>query len=118
AGFDPSQRLPADVDQLTPPTGALLLARLHGQPIGCGALFFHPGEPAYLKRMWVAPEARGLGVGRRLLRELEQCARAAGAEAVHLETNRALTEAIALYRSAGYREVEPFNAEPYAHRWF
>ena len=67
--------------------------------------------------MWVAPEPRGLGLGRRLLAELEARARH-GATAVRLETNRALTEAIALYRSAGYREVEPFNDEPYAHHWF
>lgn len=50
--------------------------------------------------------------------ELEQHARQAGARAVRLETNRALTEAIELYRSCGYREVAAFNAEPYAHHWF
>lgn len=68
--------------------------------------------------MWVAPEARGLGVGRRLLEELERLARDRGAAAVRLETNRALTEAIALYRRTGYVEVEAFNEEPYAHHWF
>jgi ribosomal protein S18 acetylase RimI-like enzyme len=65
--------------------------------------------------MWVAPAARQLGVRRRLLAELE--ARAAS-DVVRLETNGALTEAIALYRSAGYVEVPAFNAEPYAHHWF
>ena len=68
--------------------------------------------------MWVSPDARGLGLGRRLLHELEQDAAAAGACAVRLETNRTLTEAINLYRQAGYREVERFNDEPYAHHWF
>ena len=68
--------------------------------------------------MWVSPDARGLGLGRRLLRELEQDAAAAGARAVRLETNRSLTEAISLYRQAGYREVDRFNDEPYAHHWF
>ena len=68
--------------------------------------------------MWVDDSARGLGVGRRLLAELEARAAANGASAVRLETNRALVEAISLYRSAGYAEVAAFNEEPYAHHWF
>ena len=68
--------------------------------------------------MWVAESARGLGIGRRLLRELEQLARESGAGSARLETNAALVEAIALYRSAGYAEVPPFNDEPYAQHWF
>jgi ribosomal protein S18 acetylase RimI-like enzyme len=65
--------------------------------------------------MWVADSVRGLGIGRRLLSELES---RAGVGVVRLETNKALTEAISLYRSAGYREVDAFNDEPYAHHWF
>jgi ribosomal protein S18 acetylase RimI-like enzyme len=68
--------------------------------------------------MWVARSARGLGVGRRILSELEREAAARGAAQVRLETNRNLTEATGLYRSAGYTEVEAFNDEPYAHHWF
>ena len=68
--------------------------------------------------MWVAPTARGLGVGKRLLRELEEHARTRGATVARLETNRSLTEAISLYRSAGYVEVAPFDDEPYADHWF
>ncbi len=68
--------------------------------------------------MWVAPEARGLGLGRRILAELERLARSGGAAVVRLETNRALGEAIALYRGSGYAEVDAFNDEPYAHHWF
>jgi DNA-binding MarR family transcriptional regulator/GNAT superfamily N-acetyltransferase len=117
AGFDPERSISADAPELRPPAGLLLVATLHGEPVGCGACKFHPGAPTELKRMWVAPAARGLGVGRRLLAELE--ARAAEAfPVVRLETNAALTEAIALYRSAGYAEVAPFNAEPYANHWF
>ncbi len=118
AGFNPALSIPAEAHELTPPAGALILARLRGQPIGCGALKFHREMPAELKRMWIAPSARGLGVGRRLLGELERCAREAGASVVRLETNRALSEAIALYRRSGYVEVAAFNAEPYAHHWF
>lgn len=117
-GFDPSISISADAHELTPPSGALIIARLDCRPVGCGALKLHGSAPAELKRMWVSPEARGLGLGRRLLQELERYARNMGVEIVRLETNRALKEAIALYRNAGYREVVPFNEEPYAHHWF
>jgi len=103
---------------MTPPAGLFLVATLHGEPAGCGALKFHPGAPAEIKRMWVAPEARGLGLGRRILAELETRAATHGVRVLRLETNRALGEAIGLYRAAGYREVTPFNDEPYAHHWF
>ena len=96
----------------------LVVARLRNRPIGCGALKFHRERPADIKRMWIAPSARGLGLGRRLLHELEEHARRSGVSVVRLETNRALHEAIALYRRSGYVEVEPFNDELYAHHWF
>jgi ribosomal protein S18 acetylase RimI-like enzyme len=118
SGFDPALSIRADAADLTPPSGLLLVARRREGPLGCGALKFHAHAPAELKRMWVSPEARGLGLGRRLLGHLEQSAREAGATAVRLETNGALTEAIALYRQAGYAEVAAFNDEPYAHHWF
>ena len=118
AGFDPDLALSATADELTEPAGLLLVARLHGEPIGCGALKLQGDVPFYIKRMWVAPDARGLGVGRRLLSELEAHAGSRGATVVHLETNKTLTEAASLYRSAGYVEVPPFNDEPYAHHWF
>jgi DNA-binding MarR family transcriptional regulator/GNAT superfamily N-acetyltransferase len=118
AGFDPSLSISAEVEELTEPAGMLLVARLRGEPIGCGALKLHGGEPAEIKRMWVAATARGLGVGRRILGELEQRARERGVGLVRLETNRSLREATSLYRSAGYVEVEAFNDEPYAQHWF
>lgn len=118
AGFDPALSISADAHELTPPRGVLVIARVQQQPVGCGALKLHANAPAELKRMWVAPEARGLGVGRRLLQELERHARTMGVAVLRLETNRALPEAIALYRSAGYHEVAAFNTEPYAHHWF
>jgi DNA-binding MarR family transcriptional regulator/GNAT superfamily N-acetyltransferase len=117
-GFDPSASIPAGADELRPPAGVLLVARLHGDPVGCGALKFHGRAPTELKRMWVSPDARGLGVGRRLLGALEERAEASGARVVRLETNGELAEAIALYRSSGYEEVDAFNDEPYAHHWF
>jgi GNAT superfamily N-acetyltransferase len=118
AGFDPARSISADDEELTPPAGLLLIATLHGEPVGCGALKLHDDAPTEIKRMWVAPDARGLGLGRRLLADLEARAAAGGARVVRLETNRTLTEAISLYRASGYREVAPFNDEPYAHHWF
>jgi DNA-binding MarR family transcriptional regulator/GNAT superfamily N-acetyltransferase len=117
-GFDPARSISADVPQLRPPAGLLLVASLQSEPIGCGALKFHEGEATEIKRMWVARSARGLGVGRRLLAELEAHAARSSSPLVRLETNATLTEAIALYRSSGYAEVAPFNDEPYADHWF
>lgn len=76
------------------------------------------GAAAELKRLWVDPTARGFGVGRRLVAALEGQAVAHGYWKVRLDTNRTLTEAIALYRSLGYEEIEAFNDEQYAHHWF
>ena len=81
-------------------------------------LWHHGDGTADAKRMWVAPSARGLGLGRRLLAELERHARDAGVRTLRLDTNRALTEAIALYRAAGYEEIPRFNDEPHAQHWF
>jgi DNA-binding MarR family transcriptional regulator/GNAT superfamily N-acetyltransferase len=117
-GFDPAQSISADDAELLPPAGLLLVATLHSGPVGCGALKFRPDAPAEVKRMWVAPEVRGLGVGRRILGELEARAAAHQVRTLRLETNRALDEAIGLYRAAGYSEVAPFSNEPYAHHWF
>jgi DNA-binding MarR family transcriptional regulator/GNAT superfamily N-acetyltransferase len=118
AGFDPARSISADAHELTPPAGVFLIARLGGRPIGCGALKAKERRIGDVKRMWVAAEARGLGIGRRLLAALEAEARKRGLETLRLETNRSLVEAQALYRRAGYREVAPFNDEPYAHHWF
>jgi len=118
AGFDPTRGISAQAHEMTPPAGLFLVASLRQKPVGCGGLKFHADAPAELKRMWVAPEVRGLGVGRRLLHELERHAREAGVTVLRLETNGTLVEAIALYRQSGYQEVAAFNAEPYAHHWF
>lgn len=110
-GFDPGAALPTDA-------AVVLVAVRDGEPIGCGALKLPDGAPAEIKRLWVADDARGLGLGRRLLADLESRAAAAGHRVVRLDTNRTLTEAIALYRSTGYREIPAFNDEPHAHHWF
>jgi DNA-binding MarR family transcriptional regulator len=118
SGFDPRAGVSAEPHELIPPAGSLLLAYLHAEPVGCGAVKHHPGAPSHIKRMWVSPSARGLGIGRRLLAALEAAAADSGASVAQLDTNAALVEAIALYRSAGYREVPAFNDEPFADLWF
>jgi GNAT superfamily N-acetyltransferase len=101
-----------------PPRGAFLVGSIDGEPVACGAVkTIEPGVGS-LKRMWVADDVRGLGIGRRMLEALEAEARALGLNTLRLETNRALAEAIRLYRAAGYHEVSRFNDDPYAHHWF
>jgi DNA-binding MarR family transcriptional regulator/GNAT superfamily N-acetyltransferase len=116
-GYDPAVSPVADAE-MRPPAGLLLVASLHGKPVGCGALIFYPDAVGLVKRMWVAPEVRGLGLGRRLLYELEDRARANGVTLMRLETKDELPEAIQMYQTSGYREVAPFNDEPYADHWF
>jgi DNA-binding MarR family transcriptional regulator/GNAT superfamily N-acetyltransferase len=117
-GFDPSQGSTAKPHEVRPPHGAFVVVYMRDEPIGCGAVKHHLGEVTDIKRMWVAESARGLGLGRRLLEHLEGLARQNGSREVRLETGDVLGEAIALYRSAGYVEVDPFNDEPFADRWF
>ncbi len=118
AGFDPALSTAVQAHELMPPSGLVLVALLREEPVGCGALKLYENAPGEIKRLWVAPRARGLGLGRRLLETLERHAREAGVAVLHLETNRALIEAIQLYRDYGYQEVGAFNDEPYAHHWF
>jgi DNA-binding MarR family transcriptional regulator len=115
--FDPEVGATAPPDEVRPPAGRFFVAYLHADPIGCGAVKHPCDAPAQIKRMWIAPAARGLGLGRRLLHTLESCALQAGATVARIETNSDLAEALALYTSTGWTEVDPFNDEPYADRW-
>ena len=103
---------------LAPPAGALLLARVDGEPAGLGGVRHLDTEVAEVKSMYVAPTHRGRGLARRLLAELEEIARRHGCEATRLDTSDYLTEAIGLYRAAGYREVADYNGNPKASLWF
>jgi DNA-binding MarR family transcriptional regulator/N-acetylglutamate synthase-like GNAT family acetyltransferase len=117
-GFDARRSIPADAEDLKPPRGIFMIARLDGRPVGCGAVkAIEPGVGS-VKRMWVSREVRGSGVGRRLLLALENEAAELGMELLRLETNRSLNEAQVLYRRNGYREVAAFNDEPHADHWF
>lgn len=117
-GYDPQADGAAELDEFCPPTGAFLLAEAAGTPVGCGALrAFSPGI-GEIKRMWVSPQFRGQGVGRQLLESLERAAIERGLRCVRLDTHSSLTQALELYRTSGYREIPPFNHNPYARHWF
>jgi DNA-binding MarR family transcriptional regulator/GNAT superfamily N-acetyltransferase len=116
-GYDPQAALPVDPAEVTPPRGVFLVARLGGEPVGCCCLRVKSATLGEIKRMWVHEGARGLGVGRRLLDAIETQAREFGLATLRLDTHRSLTEAQALYRSRGYRDVAPFNGDPYADFW-
>lgn len=119
AGIDLDEEIaagpPAD---LVPPNGLLLLARVDGEPAGLGGLRHLDTEIAEVKSMYVAPAYRGTGLGRRILARLDEIALEHGCRAVRLDTSDYLTPAVALYRSAGYREVPAYNENPKADLWF
>lgn len=98
-----------DLAALRRPEVRFLVARVDGRALGCGAVVGSGEGWDEVKRMFVAPEGRGLGLGRRLLEELEHAARARGARALRLETGGKQPEALALYRSAGFVEIGPFG---------
>lgn len=113
-GFDPGTKGYTDPKD----AGVFYLALRDAQPIACGALKRVDAATFEIKRMWVAPAARGQGIAKALLTALEAEAVRLGATRIVLDTNKALAEAHALYRKAGYREIARFNDNPYAHLWF
>jgi GNAT superfamily N-acetyltransferase len=107
----------ATPDQMWAPGGTfLVLSRDAGVIAGGGVKALGDGL-AEIKRMYVRPEARGQGVARRLLHELEQAARELGYERVRLDTGSRQPHAEALYRSAGYVEIPDYNGNPAASYW-
>lgn len=116
-GFDRTEDGAAELDDYRPPAGVFVVAQILGEPAGCGALrTFSPGI-GEIKRMWVSPEVRGLGVGRKLLETLEDAARERKLRIVRLDTHSSLAVALRLYRSAGYRDIPRYNDNRYAHHW-
>ena len=117
-GFDPGDTLAADAPAMRPPTGTFVVARSDGAVAACGGVQRHDDATAEIKRMWVHPDWRGEGLGRRMLTQLETHAAALGYAHVVLDTNDTLTEAISMYERAGYRSIERYNDNPYARHWF
>lgn len=112
-----------DLDRMRAPFGGFVVIDDNGITCGCGGLqridLPHIGaDVSEIKRMWLDPSLRGLGLGKRLLARLEQLAADLGHDHVVLDTNGALTEAIAMYGAAGYETIERYNDNPYAQHWF
>jgi GNAT superfamily N-acetyltransferase len=110
-------RIAARAEEFGPPHGVFLVARRDGQAVGCGAVRMLDPDHAEIKRMWVDPAVRGLGIGRGLLSALETAAGQLGCHTVRLDTAAFLTEALPLYQSAGYAEIPAYNDNPYAAHW-
>jgi GNAT superfamily N-acetyltransferase len=104
--------------ELAGPNGVLLLARSDGEPAGLGGVRYLDTDTAEVKSMFVAPPFRGRGLARAILAELERIAREHGCRRIQLDTSDYLTGAVALYRSAGYHEVPPYNQNAKANLWF
>lgn len=104
---------------MTPPTGAFLLVRDPGrQAVGCVGVRWLDAATGEVKRMYVAPAGRGHGLGWVLLRAAHAAIVASGRSRSRLDTRNELTEAIGLYRAAGYRPIPAYNDNPYAQQWF
>ncbi|MBN8995753.1 MAG: MarR family transcriptional regulator [Rhizobiales bacterium] len=117
-GFDVSLSRDPQAKDMVHPRGAFLVAMSDGLPLACVGLKGDGGETAEVKRLWVAPSARGLGLGRKLMAAVEERARALGIRMLRLDTNRALPEARALYLKSGWTEIPRFNDDPYADFFF
>jgi GNAT superfamily N-acetyltransferase len=98
-----------DPEEVADGRGAFLVAYIGGQPVGCGAVRRIESTVAEIKRMYVAPQARGRGVGRQVLLQLEAEARRLGATRLVLETGPRQPEALALYSRAGFVEIPNFG---------
>ncbi len=117
-GFDPHAWAVITPEDTRPPTGCFVLMRRDSETIGCGAVKTLTTGIGEIKRMWIRDDFRGLGLGPRLLAELEDRARSLGHDLVRLDTSSHLPIAVAMYRNHGYREIEPYNDNPYAGHWF
>jgi GNAT superfamily N-acetyltransferase len=116
-GWTKAGYVDAPPEDLEPPAGALLVGYEDGEAVACGAVHvFAPGV-AEVKRMFVAPGARGRGYGRALLDALEAMAVELGCSVARLDSIDPLAEAMALYRSAGYVEIGDYNQNPNATTW-
>ena len=113
----PDRTSTVNAEEMAPPDGAFVVVYEDGEPVAGGGLRRLSVGVAEIKRMFVQPAARGRGHGRRVLEELEAVAASLGYERLRLDTAQSMTTAIALYRSAGYRDVADYNGNSYASFW-
>jgi len=117
-GFDVSLSRDPDAKDMRRPRGSFIVAMSDPLPIGCVGLKGTDRGYAEIKRLWVSPSARGLGLGKRLMDAAEDSARSLGIALLRLDTNSALPEAGQLYRTTGWREIPRFNDDPYPDLFF
>jgi GNAT superfamily N-acetyltransferase len=117
-GWSQASGSTASAADMSPPSGRFLVAYVDGWPSGCGTVRRFDDATGEIKRMYVRPTARGRGVARRMLSELEAAASELGYTRIVLDTGVRMPEAQALYRSAGYREIPDYNGNPWAAVWF
>ncbi|MFF1746228.1 GNAT family N-acetyltransferase [Streptomyces mirabilis] len=115
-GFDPAALVRPD--EVSGDSGAFLVAYEEGRPVACGALRRLTPDTGEIRHVWVRPEARRLGLARRILDGLERAAVARGYGVVRLDTHAVLTEAQAMYRACGYTEIPRYDDNVYAAHWF
>jgi DNA-binding MarR family transcriptional regulator/GNAT superfamily N-acetyltransferase len=116
-GYEVALSRDPDAVDMIAPRGAFLVAMSDGMPLGCVGLK-GGGDYAEIKRLWVSPAARGLGIGRRLMTEAEDAARGLSIKLLRLDSNSALPEAAQLYRKTGWTEIPRFNDDPYPDLFF
>jgi GNAT superfamily N-acetyltransferase len=115
--YDPARSPSADPDELSPPGGVFLVAWLGRDAVGAAGFKRLDAQTAEVKRLYVAPEARGAGVGRALMLRLEDEARATGYSRLWLDIGDRQPEAMALYTGLGYTEIDDYNGNPFASYW-
>ena len=115
--YDPALSPSADPAELAPPGGLFLVAWDGSAPIGGAAFKRLEPESAEVKRLYVVPEARGLGVGATLMARLEEEARSRGYSRLRLDIGDRQPEAMGLYRRLGFVEIDDYNGNPFATRW-
>jgi len=117
-GFDVALSRDPEASDMVRPRGAFIIALSDGLPLGCVGLKGSGGDIAEIKRLWVAPCARGLGIAKRLMAMAEEAARALSIRVLRLDTNSALPEALKLYQGTGWTEIPRFNDDPYPDLFF
>lgn len=116
--FDLKKSGDPELSQMKRPQGTFVVARLRNMPVGCVGVKGNGGTIAEIKRIWIAPAARGLGLARRLMTTAEEASSALGIRTLRLDTNSILFEAVGLYRNMGWKEIERFNDDPYPDLFF
>ena len=116
--FDLTKSGDPDLSQMRHPNGTFIVAQRRGAPLGCVGVKGNGGAVAEIKRIWVAPQARGLGLARALMARAEDAARALSITTLRLDTNRTLFEAVSLYQRTGWTEIDRFNDDPYPDIFF